>query len=60
MKKVLLTAMLFALSLPALSESYSPDTKTISTGKYVGGGVASIFLGWGIGHAIQGRYAERG
>ena len=30
--------------------------KTISNGSYIGGGVASIFLGFGIGSAIQGRY----
>ena len=35
-------------------------TKTISNGRYIGGGVASIFLGFGIGHAIQGRWGERG
>ena len=36
------------------------ESKTISQGRYIGGGVASIFLGWGIGHAVQGRYSERG
>ncbi len=52
---------LFAESMTAdrLSSSYD-EMKTISTGLYFGGGVASVFLGWGIGHAVQGRYAERG
>ena len=34
--------------------------KTINQGHYIGGGVASLFLGFGIGHAIQGRWKERG
>ena len=55
---------------PALSNSlyladnhdYSSGSsmKTISQGSYIGGGVASIFLGFGIGQAIQGRWKERG
>ena len=36
------------------------DVKTISKGKYIVGGVFGFVLGFGIGHAIQGRYAERG
>ena len=34
----------------------SSPVKMISNGAYIGGGVASIFLGLGIGTAIQGRY----
>ena len=34
--------------------------KTINQGHYIGGGVASIFIGFGIGQAIQGRWKERG
>ena len=41
-------------------ESEDSDRKEISTGRYVGGGIASLFLGLGIGHAIQGRYADWG
>ena len=40
--------------------SSSSGMRTISQGRYMGGGVASIFLGFGIGHAIQGRWKERG
>ena len=40
--------------------SYSASTKTITNGQYIGGGVVSLFVGYGIGHAIQGRYMERG
>ena len=36
------------------------DKGYISPGKYVGGGVTATALGWGIGHAIQGRWGERG
>ena len=41
-------------------EVYSSSAHTISNGLYIGGGVASIFVGFGIGHAIQGRYGEKG
>ena len=34
--------------------------KTISQGRYIGGGVTGLFLGFGIGQAIQGRWKERG
>ena len=40
--------------------SHDSSVKTISQGRYIGGGVASIFLGFGIGHAIQGRWEEKG
>ena len=40
--------------------SSSSGMRTISQGQYMGGGVASIFLGFGVGHAIQGRWKERG
>ena len=40
----------------AMPMAYESSTKTISNGAYIGGGVASIFLGFGIGTAIQGRY----
>ena len=39
---------------------YDSSTKSITNGQYIGGGVTSILLGYGIGHAIQGRYMERG
>jgi hypothetical protein len=32
----------------------------ISTGAHIGGGVAALFLGFGIGHAVQGRWGDRG
>lgn len=32
----------------------------ISDGAHVGGGVAAIFVGFGVGQAIQGRWSERG
>ena len=31
-----------------------------SSAEHVGGALGGLFLGFGIGHAIQGRYAERG
>lgn len=38
----------------------SKNYKTISTGQYIAGGAMGILLGIGIGHAVQGRYSERG
>jgi hypothetical protein len=32
----------------------------VSTGKYITGGVLGSTIGFGIGHAVQGRYGERG
>ena len=39
--------------------SYESSTTTISKGKYWAGGVVSL-IGFGAGHAVQGRYKERG
>jgi len=32
----------------------------LSTGRYVGGGLLGTWMGFGVGHAIQGRYGESG
>lgn len=40
--------------------SQAESSEKIGTGRYVTGGVLSIYPGFGIGHAVQGRYAERG
>ncbi|UYL09615.1 hypothetical protein B9G69_003390 [Bdellovibrio sp. SKB1291214] len=40
-----------------------PKTSTrvpVETGKYITGGVLTSAVGFGIGHGIQGRYAEKG
>ena len=42
------------------SAATSNLTKSITKGKYIGGGVAAILPGFGVGHAIQGRYMEKG
>jgi hypothetical protein len=36
------------------------DRKPVVMGKYIAGGVVGSAVGFGIGHAIQGRYGERG
>ena len=48
-----------ALSVAGTS-TYGDTTETMSNAKYIGGGVVSIIPGFGIGHAIQGRYSEKG
>jgi hypothetical protein len=51
---------------PRLQLQLSPDDQQllargeISDGEWVGGGVASVLLGYGVGQAIQGRWRERG
>ena len=35
-------------------------TKTLNNKEYIGGAFASMFLGFGIGHAIQGRWWDEG
>ncbi len=40
--------------------SSSSNVRTISLGHYMGSGIASTILGFGIGHAIQGRWKEGG
>lgn len=40
--------------------AYEEPAKSMSYGQYIGGGVASIIPGFGLGHAIQGRYMEWG
>jgi len=74
--KSILSLLVLALSFGSLAEttgnelsdsmtadrftsSYS-GSKTISNGRYIGGGIAAIIPGWGIGHAVQGRWMEKG
>src|SRR5512140_558304 len=32
----------------------------ISGGRYLGGGMAAVFFGFGVGHAVQGRWLDQG
>ncbi|MFZ3229510.1 MAG: hypothetical protein WA160_04845 [Pseudobdellovibrio sp.] len=42
-------------------ENKNQDGKVeVSTGKYITGGILGSVIGFGIGHAVQGRYAEKG
>lgn len=36
------------------------ETGYISPGQHIGGGVAALFIGWGVGQAVQGRWHETG
>ena len=60
MKKTFTTlaATLFMSSF--LLGSTTLNAKPIPEARYVGGGIAGIFVPFGIGHAIQGRYREMG
>ena len=41
-------------------ESYDSSMVTISNAKYLGGVITAAIPGFGVGHAIQGRYMEKG
>ena len=70
MKKSLLLSLLIALSFQAFSEETNGEKEVMKSEtnqkilmdktKYFGGGAATIFVGLGTGHAIQGRYMENG
>ena len=59
-----LTAGSFAAKAESLTEyggeASNPSYVHISNGQYMAGGMLSIFTGWGIGHAVQGRWLEKG
>lgn len=43
------------------SESSESSTKVpVPTGKYITGGILASTVGFGIGHAVQGRYEDKG
>jgi hypothetical protein len=74
MKKIFITMMTLALSLNAFADEGTPtrpagqgdSSATVSgkvpvpTGKYITGGVLASTVGLGIGHAVEGRYADKG
>ena len=54
------TALSFSV---ARASDEMPENSTrvpVATGKYITGGVIASTVGFGIGHGIQGRYAEKG
>lgn len=55
----MLKKLLFLSTVLFLSVSLHAKTK-VAPGQYYAGGAVSIFVGFGIGHAIQGRYGEMG
>ena len=70
MKKSLLLSLLIALNFQAFSEEANGEKEVMKSEanqkilmdktKYFGGGAAAIFVGFGTGHVIQGRYMEKG
>lgn len=59
MKKLLLSLSISIFSSTSLASFWGERVPT-STGQYIGGGAVGTFVGFGIGHAIQGRYQEAG
>jgi hypothetical protein len=43
-----------------VDEQYLLERGFISEGQHIGGGVAALFLGFGAGQAVQGRWGEKG
>ena len=67
MKNLLLSVWFVVFSFQSFSFSESENSfsnhegaKTILQGSYIGGGFVGTFVGFGIGHAIQGRYLKKG
>ena len=71
-KSLILVAVLFAAitsnaqtspqtGSSATTQNVNADGKVeVSTGRYITGGILGSTLGFGIGHGVQGRYAEKG
>lgn len=60
---LLIGAFLFSRAALAVAadDSMSDSAKLqVSTGKYITGGVLGSTVGFGIGHAVQGRYSDKG
>ncbi|WP_413293191.1 hypothetical protein ACLSU7_17535 [Bdellovibrio sp. HCB185ZH] len=53
-------AMSFSFAHAQEEVSKSSAKVPVATGKYVTGGVLASTLGFGIGHGVQGRYADKG
>lgn len=66
MQKIASLLFITAFIFTGLHASADPETQTnldrvpVSKGKYITGGILGSAIGFGIGHGIQGRYAEKG
>lgn len=61
--KILIAACVAISFSAAHADDEFPKTSTrvpVDTGKYITGGVIASTVGFGIGHGIQGRYADKG
>lgn len=62
LKILIATCVALSFSQAHADDEY-PATSTrvpVETGRYITGGVLASAVGFGIGHGIQGRYAEKG
>lgn len=58
---IVISLFLGALSTHAADTSWTGEAKVpVSKGRYITGGILGSTFGFGIGHGIQGRYAEKG
>ena len=50
----------FSMEEDNLERITASNHKSITQGKYTAGGIVSTSIGFGLGHAIQGRYMQKG
>lgn len=61
MKKLFGILLLSFVAITAQAEDEASSSRVaVSRGKYITGGILGSVIGFGIGHGIQGRYAELG
>jgi hypothetical protein len=59
-KLLVLLAISLGLNATASAEAYVTQGPQLSQGRYIAGGLTTLLVGYGVGHAVQGRWAEKG
>ncbi|MBK7962192.1 MAG: hypothetical protein IPK04_14030 [Bdellovibrionales bacterium] len=62
-KFLVMTCLCLAICIQAQADEDVSDTTNkvpVSTGPYITGGILASTIGFGIGHAVQGRWADKG
>lgn len=60
MKKIFICLAVSLFSFVASAQEKVDGKVPVATGKYITGGVLGSTIGFGIGHAVQGRYEDKG